>query len=102
MYVQVTPSQVSLEDPSNFRQFHVTVRGDAVDVAAALTRSGFGSMEGNDALVSVEAVRSAARGRVDDGWEAGFGSMLEFARTKGWLSEDGRSIRAHVEPAPAN
>ena len=102
MYVQVTPSEVTLEDPSNFKQFHVAVRGAAVDVGAALARSGFGSMEGNDAMISVEAIRSAAAGRVGEGWDAGFESMLEFAGTKGWLSEDGRAVRAHVEPAAAN
>jgi hypothetical protein len=102
VYVQVTPSEVTLEDPSNLKQFHVSVRGGAVDVGAALVSSGFGRMDGNDAMISVQAVRRAAAGRVADEWATSFESMLDFARTKGWMSDDGRSIRAHVERASAN
>ena len=101
MFVLVTPAAVTLEDPGNLRQFHVQVDGD-VDVDAALRGAGYGAMAEHDALVSVEAVRAAAAGRVDAGWPAGFEAMLEFARGKGWLSEDGTAIQAHVERAGAN
>ena len=102
MYVRVTGGGASLEDPTNLKQFHVSADDAAVDVGAALAGSGFGTMEGNDAMISVEAVRSAAAGRVGDGWEAGFEAMLDFARSKGWLSDDGTAVRAHVERGGAN
>jgi hypothetical protein len=102
MYVLVTPASVTLEDPDNFKQFHVAVEGAVDDVGATLRRAGFGSMGENGALIAVEAIRAAAAGRVDEGWSGGFEAMLDHARTKGWLTGNGAAIRAHVEPAGAN
>ena len=99
MYILVTPQAVTLEDPDNFQQFHVSVQGDVNDVGAALASAGFGSLVDEDARISVAAVRAAAAGRVDDGWDDGFAKMLEYARTKGWLEDGDTSIRAHIEAA---
>ena len=48
-------------------------------------------------LVAVDAVRRLAAGSVGATWEDDFAAMLDYARSKGWLSDDGASIRAHVE-----
>ena len=42
-------------------------------------------------------MRRRAAGRVADGWDADFAAMLRYAEGKGWIADDGRSIRAHVE-----
>jgi hypothetical protein len=54
-------------------------------------------MDGDEALVEVDAVRRLATGRVGPAWEGDFAAMLEYAEGKGWIADDGRSIRAHVE-----
>jgi hypothetical protein len=45
----------------------------------------------------VDAVRRLAAGRVGPTWDRDFERMLTYAAGKGWLSNDGTSIRAHLE-----
>ncbi|HLI74515.1 MAG TPA: hypothetical protein VKU86_11605 [Acidimicrobiales bacterium] len=89
---------VALREPGDFTRFHVTVRGagDRARADAIMRSNRVGSVTDDDAVVDVAAVRRMA-GPQDARWEADFAAMLEFAGTKGWLTEDGRGIRAHVE-----
>jgi hypothetical protein len=94
------PATVVLEDPVDCGRFHVSARGggDAAALDTALRGNDVGTVDGDgDALVDVDAVRRMAAGSVGATWETDFAAMLDYARTKGWVSEDGASIRAHVE-----
>ena len=94
------PATVGLEDAGDCGRFHVTVRGDGDGTALdrALRSDDVGEVDGDgEALVRVAAVRRLAAGSVGASWEEDFAAMLEYARSKGWLSDDGTSIRAHVE-----
>jgi hypothetical protein len=115
MFVQVdlcsTPPVVSLEEPTDTRQFHLAIVGSsgassgAISVASsdlglvygALVDAAAGRLEGDDAWISVDAVRRMASGRVGPEWDGDFASMLDYAATKGWLDEAGHAIKAHVE-----
>jgi hypothetical protein len=99
MIVDITDSGVSLTDPDDFRRFHslvpAGVAGDAVDVV--LRRAGAGHSVGADQVaVNVTWLRAAASG-VDESWEQSFQQMLDFAGTKGWLTDDGGAVLAHIE-----
>ena len=61
-----------------------------------LIGAGVGRSEGDEVLMDVDAVRRLASG-AGPSWEADFAAMLEFARGKSWLTDDGQAIRAHVE-----
>ncbi len=94
------PATVALEDPAECGRFHVTARGggDAGVLDEALRANALGNVDGDgEAMVRVEAVRRLASGAVGEAWEGDFRGMLDYARSKGWLSDDGASIRAHVE-----
>jgi hypothetical protein len=98
--VAAHPATVTLEEPGDCGRFHVTVRGggDADALDEALRAQAVGTVDGDgEALVRVDAVRRLAAGSVGATWEDEFEAMLGYARSKGWLSEDGASIRAHVE-----
>jgi hypothetical protein len=88
---------VTLEDPEDCTAFSVRVRGDRTGLGAALESAGMGRMDGDEALIEVDAVRRLAAGRVGEGWDGDFAAMLRYAGTKGWIADDSRSIRAHVE-----
>jgi hypothetical protein len=93
-------ADVALEEPADCGRFHVAVRGraDAGALDDALRSHQVGSVDGDgEAMVRVVAVRRLAAGAVGAQWEDEFSAMLDYARSKGWLSEDGTSIRAHVE-----
>ncbi|WP_337830708.1 hypothetical protein [Pseudonocardia sp. TMWB2A] len=101
MYFRITPGDVELVDPADVRAFHVTAPADlgADDLAATVRDTGLGeaTADGGHVLVRVDAVRRLAAGRVGPGWEDDLAGMLGYARSKGWLSDDGGSVRAHVE-----
>jgi hypothetical protein len=93
------PPVVSLEEPEVTSQFHVRVVGgdDIRLVFAALVDAAAGRLEDGDAWITVDSVRRMARGRVGPGWDDALATMLDFARSRGWLDERGNAIKAHVE-----
>jgi hypothetical protein len=95
--VQAERPAVALEDPEDCKAFSVRVRGDRAGLSGALEAAGVGRMDGDEALIAVDAVRRMAGGRVGPGWDDDFAAMLAYAGTKGWIADEGRSIRAHVE-----
>ena len=92
------PPTIGLSEPDDCARFHVSLRGPFdIERADALMRSsGVGTATGGEAVVRVVAVRQMA-GRRDTRWEADFAVMLAYARSKGWLTDDGTGIRAHIE-----
>ena len=97
--VTTDPPAVALGDPEDCTAFSVRVRGDRAALGRALEATGLGRMDGDDALIGVDAIRDLAAGRVGDGWEGDFAAMCDYAEGKGWMADEGRSIRAHVEDA---
>ena len=93
------PPGVTLEDPEDCTAFSVRVRGVRAALGPALEAAGVGRMDGEEALIGVEAVRRLAGASVGASWDADFAAMLDYAEGKGWIAEEGRSIRAHVEGA---
>jgi len=93
------PPAVSLVEPDDCARFDVIVHGTGGrdDVDRALVGASVGRTEGSDALVDVDGVRRMAAGRVGESWEADFLAMLDYARGRGWLTDDGERIRAHLE-----
>jgi hypothetical protein len=94
-----TQPAVTLAEPDDFTRFHVAVTGgrDRSRVAEALTASGAGRLDGDDAWMRVAWLRSAAGDGATAAWEQGFAAMLEYAGRKGWMAADGEAVRAHVE-----
>ena len=104
MYVAVDleadPPAVALAEPDDCTRFHVAVTGtgDAAAADRALRAHKAGAIDGDgEALVLVAAVRALAEGSVGPDWESKFTAMLDYASSKGWLSDDAASIRAHLQ-----
>jgi hypothetical protein len=86
-----------LMQPSDCRSFSVRVigQGDLNDLAQTLDECGV--VEGDHVWVDVDVVRRLALFSTAQGWDADFAGMVDYARTKGWLDDDGGRIRAHIE-----
>ena len=103
MYVRVDvgPERpvVTLEEPDDCTRFHLTVVGrpDLARVFGALVDAAAGRLDGDHALITIDAVRRMAAGRVGDDWDTRFDGMLAYARSKGWIDDTGHAIQAHVE-----
>ena len=93
------PPALSLLEPDDCTRFDVVVHGpgDPDHLGRVLAGTAIGRLEGGEALVSVAAIRKLASGSVSEKWEADFVAMLDYARSRGWLTDDGLDIRAHVE-----
>jgi hypothetical protein len=93
------PPTVTLEEPEDTQQFHVAVVGgkDWGLVFGALVDAAAGRLEGEDAFITVDAVRRLAEGRVPESWNGDVDKMIEYARSKGWFDDETHAIRAHVE-----
>jgi hypothetical protein len=94
-----------LEEPENTARLVVVVVGESAGGETEVALRAFGArQEADHAWIELDAIKAAAAGRVSDGWLADFNEMVEFARSRGWLSEDGTAVRAHIEhveaPAP--
>jgi hypothetical protein len=77
--------------------------GEVTDEEAdeSLRAVGLGRLTGEDAAsIDVAALRRAAEPQSSaPDWAQRWDGMLDFARTQGWLSEDGGSLQVHVESA---
>jgi len=93
------PPIVTLEEPNDTKKFHVSVVGgkDWALVFGAMVDAAAGRLEGDEAFVTIDAVRRMAKGRVADTWDADFEAMLGYAKSKGWIDEGGNAITAHIE-----
>lgn len=97
MVIVVADGAVHLDEPEDCGAFKVVVEHGSEDEARTALAA-VGRMPDRDtAWIRVDAVEAKAAGRVGDGWADEFATMLEFAATKGWLSDDRTEIQAHVE-----
>jgi hypothetical protein len=75
---------------------------DGIEAHHATENSTLGtaSDDGASVWLDVAELKSAAEasfeGSTPADWSEGFDAMIEYARTKGWLSENGNAVRAHI------
>ena len=94
--------QARVVDIDDLGRLHLAL-GEVTDEEAAevLQRSGLGRFHDADTVfLDAAALRAAAEPRATaPDWSARWDAMVAGARSKGWLSDDGASIRVHVESA---
>jgi hypothetical protein len=99
--IDLTGEQATVEllEPEDCKRFHVAVRGaDREALGAVLSAHDLGQvLPSGDAMIDIDAVRRLAHGQVPDGWDEDFAAMINYARGKGWLDEQGEAIQAHIE-----
>ncbi len=89
-------------DVDNLKALHLALGGVTDEEATeALERSGLGRLQDADtAFLDAAALRAAAEPRATaPDWATQWDAMVDHARSKGWLSEDGARLQVHVESA---
>ena len=100
MFVKVAADgRVSLEDKDNFRVFKLVVEGgparlDQVQRALTNTAELVGTTH---AWIFEQPLRQRAEVAHDTAWQANLGTMIEKARPHGWVDDQRKAIRAHIE-----
>jgi hypothetical protein len=97
MIVRVTADATTLELAGEFTEFKVVVDSDCADLAETLAAHGAGLLDGDSAIIHSRWVEANAADSASAAWQSGFSGMLAYAGTKGWLTEDGTGITAHIE-----
>lgn len=97
MYVHVRPDfTVALEEAQDFKRFKLVVappRGEEARLKSALAGIAALSDEGH-AWISEAWLR---RHDAAPGWQQGLDAMIAVARKYGWVDEQAKAIRAHIE-----
>ncbi|MEV7646819.1 hypothetical protein [Arthrobacter sp. NPDC089319] len=99
MYVEVSRSGgAAVKDLENLRELAVRAGGGLVeqDVAHALAAAGLGTVDAGYAWLEMEQLRAGGAAQPPQ-WAEGFDGMISFAKSRGWLSDDGGSVRAHID-----
>ncbi len=101
MYLAIATDGVTLHQPERTNDLYASYSERLMSerISALLAEHDAGELlpDGAHVMIPVATLRRLAAGRVPDGWDADFESMLAYARSKGWLNEDGTAVRAHLE-----
>ena len=101
MYLAIAVDGVALHQPEVttdlYASYHQRLTAEKLDAVLAEHEAGEVLPGAAHVMIPVATLRRLAAGRVPEGWDADFEAMLTFARSKGWLSDDGDAVRAHLE-----
>lgn len=89
---------VQLVEPLDFKRFHLEIRGDRATLPALRQAfAAYGTIDDDGhAWIDAEALRSWPGPAQDPAYRAGIDGMLGYAAKKGWMSDDGKRVRAHI------
>jgi hypothetical protein len=92
-------NNVHLDEASDFRRFSVVVEQDVARIERVRQAlSGIAVLpDSNSAWVSEAALRKWAGLDESADWQEGLTNMIEKARPHGWVDENARAIKVHVE-----
>lgn len=93
---------VRLEQPLDFKRFHLEILAPRSELAAL--RKAFaahGTIEDEHAWIDASSLRQWPGLAGNAEYQTGLGQMLDYAARKGWMSADGKRVRAHIVWGPS-
>jgi hypothetical protein len=94
--------EVRVSDVDDLQHLQVAIGAlTTEEVDQALRDAGMGRLADEDtALLDIAALRAAAGALTSAGaWDEAFDGMVEYARGKGWIGDDGTTVQVHLETA---
>ena len=99
--VTTDPDAVTLDEPDEFTSFEVVAPEGTPATALDGILGAVGRCDGEHVWVDRGALADLAGARAaDEAWQGGLAAMVDYARSNGFLSDDGAAIRAHVDWVP--
>ena len=89
--------KLALREPDDFKRLHIEASDGGVtpdDIDRAL--GSIATRDSDDFWIEVAAMKQLGR-TGDAAWENSFDAMITSVRKFGWLSPDGRRVRAHLK-----
>jgi hypothetical protein len=100
MFVKVAADRsIHFEDRENFRTFKLVVDGRRDDLdAVRQALAGIADVpDAETAWIFEDALRRWPAVAADAGWQQSFGGMMDKAKPHGWIDEQRKAIKAHIE-----
>ncbi len=100
MFLKLTPGgELLFEDRENFRAFKLVVEGgrERLDAARKATAGKAELADAETAWISEDALRQWPGVEHDAAWQQNFSAMIEKARPHGWIDDERKAIKAHIE-----
>jgi hypothetical protein len=100
MFIKVSADgSVTLEERDNFRTFKLVVTGNAAKLdTARKTLAGVAELpDEKTAWIFEAALRRFVDVAQDQAWQQNLSAMIEKAKPHGWIDENRKAIKAHVE-----
>ena len=90
---------VSLEDRDNFRAFKLVIEGapKRLDQARRALANTAELDDESHGWIYEQALRQRAEVAQDQTWQNNLGAMIEKAKPHGWIDEQRKAIKAHIE-----
>jgi hypothetical protein len=90
---------VTLEDRDNFRAFKLVIEGGPkrLDQARRALMNIAEIIDDGHAWIFEQALRQRPEVAGNAGWENNLNAMIEKARPHGWIDEQKKAIKAHIE-----
>ena len=87
-----------IEQPLDFKRFHLEIAAPRSDLAGLRGAfAPYGTIENEaHAWIDADALRQWPGLAGNAEYQSGLGGMLDFAARKGWMSPDGKRVRAHI------
>jgi hypothetical protein len=100
MFLKVTAAgELQFEDRQNFRAFKLVVEGERTGLDG-VRRAVAGKADLPDAetaWIHQNALRQWPGVAHDHAWQQSFSAMIEKARPHGWIDDQRKAIKAHIE-----
>ena len=100
MFVKLSAAgSVTLEDRDNFRAFKLVVEGGParLDQARRALLNTAELPDQSTAWIYEQALRQRPEVAQDSAWQDNLGAMIEKAKPHGWIDEQKKTIKAHIE-----
>ena len=100
MFLKVSSDGVmTLEDRDNFRAFKLTIASsrDALDIVRRTLAGKAELPDVETAWIFEDALRRWPGVENDAAWQQNFSAMIEKARPHGWIDDQRKAIKAHIE-----
>lgn len=90
---------VTLEDRDNFRAFKLVVEGGParLDQARRALTNTAELTDATHAWIFEQTLRQRPEVAQDAAWQGNLGTMIEKARPHGWIDDEKKAIKAHIE-----
>lgn len=91
--------RLELEDRDNFRAFKLVIEGEQsqLDAIRSALADKAELTDAGTAWIFEDALRRWPGVEHDAAWQQNFSAMIEKARPHGWIDDQRKAIRAHVE-----